>query len=371
MFFENQIETNQRQYENFLKIVGSLSNLFSDSSIPYLYYRIAEKIFCRAFEAEDLSRSDVSADAKKWRLGIGLKTFLIGNKKTFQKVAEFNSDRTLYADLDDYHLVKKIAELRNERIAVTQNIHALDNSIYHCIVRDQWMFKIFEESMDPIDLENIHNIKKSSWSIAFSDGIHDYSFLISKSTLTKRFCTNSFIYTVEVPILKDPLVELEELLSLKDLWLGHSRIQSTIYLPLYWSNQEVKEKSGLNQWNAWGRARHPNEVYIPIPRLIHKLFPTFFPPRDCHFDLILPNWKIMKSKVCQDGSKALMSYSNRELGKWILRDILHLKEWELLTYAKLQSIGIDSVRIDKLDDFLFEINFSHIWAYEKFIESMV
>ncbi|SMM99007.1 hypothetical protein SPONN_168 [uncultured Candidatus Thioglobus sp.] len=76
----------------------------------------------------------------------------------------------------------------------------------------------------------------------------------------------------------------------------------------------------------------------------------------------------MQSKVCQDGSKALMSYSNRELGQWILRDILALKEGELLTYEKLQILGIDSVRIDKIGDLEFEINFAKIGSYETFQE---
>lgn len=61
-----------------------------------------------------------------------------------------------------------------------------------------------------------------------------------------------------------------------------------------------------------------------------------------------------------------MSYSNKELGNWILRDILKLKEGEILTYQKLQFLGIDSVRIDKIDDFNFEINFAKIGSYEKF-----
>ena len=65
MFFNNQTEEQRKEYLNFLKTVGYLSKMFSNSKTPYLYYRIAEKIFCRAFEAEDLSRSDVSADAKK------------------------------------------------------------------------------------------------------------------------------------------------------------------------------------------------------------------------------------------------------------------------------------------------------------------
>jgi len=74
----------------------------------------------------------------------------------------------------------------------------------------------------------------------------------------------------------------------------------------------------------------------------------------------------MKSKVCQDNEKALMSYSNKELGKWILRDVLNLKEGELLTYERLQILGIDSVRIDKIDNKIFEINFSKIGSYDDF-----
>jgi hypothetical protein len=66
---------------------------FSESDIPYLYYRVAEKVFCRAFEAEDLSRSDVSADAKKDGLGIGLKTFLAGNNKTIKKILRSSKRR--------------------------------------------------------------------------------------------------------------------------------------------------------------------------------------------------------------------------------------------------------------------------------------
>lgn len=117
MFFQVQKPECKEKYEDFLKIAGCLSNLFSDSSIPYLYYRMAEKVFCRAFEAENLSRSDVSVDAKKGNLGIGLKTFIDNNGKTFQKVAEFNNDKKNYAQLSSEKLIRKISELRNARIA--------------------------------------------------------------------------------------------------------------------------------------------------------------------------------------------------------------------------------------------------------------
>lgn len=367
MFFQTQKSEFKKEYEHFLKIAGCLSNLFSESEIPYLYYRVAEKVFCRAFDAEDLSRSDVSADAKKDVLGIGLKTFLANNNRTFQKVAEFNNDRKIYENLSPEKLIRKVSELRNARIEFTENAHALENSIYHCVIREKGKFMIFEEPMDKVDIANIKNIKERKGSIAFDDGKHDYSFLVSKSTLTKRFITEPVVYEFNVDILEDPLLELRKLLEKTDLHFEkEAKIKQTIYLPLYGRNQTVFEKSGLNQWNAGGRDRHPNEVYIPIPAEIHKNFPSFFPNQDTPFDLKLPNGKKMQSKICQDGGKALMSYSNRELGQWILRDVLKLKEGQILDYEKLQTIGIDSVRIDKISNSDFEINFSRIGSYEKF-----
>ena len=42
MFFNAQEKYQKDEYEKFLKIVGSLSNLFSESKIPYLV--IPEKL---------------------------------------------------------------------------------------------------------------------------------------------------------------------------------------------------------------------------------------------------------------------------------------------------------------------------------------
>jgi len=111
-----------------------------------------------------------------------------------------------------------------------------------------------------------------------------------------------------------------------------------------------------------------NEVYIPIPSVIHQFFPEFFPSRDEYFDLILPDGNILVSKLCQENSKALMSQSNKALGKWLLRDVLSLEEGTLLTYDKLQTIGVDAVRIDKLSNNTFQINFSEIGSYDDFFD---
>lgn len=375
MFYLQQHKKYQTEYQENLKILGSLSKLFSSSDIPFIYYRVAEKIFCDSFKANDLSRSDVAVDAKKDSLGIGLKTFLNGNGKSFQKVAEFN-----LSSLGEDPSPEKIAELRNVRIDFTEKAHGLNSSIYHCIVREANRFKIFEESMNKIDISGIGNIKKNKGSIHFDDGKDEYSFLLSKSTLAKRFTTKKIVHEFEVPVLLNPLNELKDLLNNRDFSLNrkeklitndldknNDHLPTQVILPLYGSNKTVYSKSGLNQWNAGGRMRHPNEIYIPIPAKIHHLFPNFFPSRDKLFSLTFPDGEIAEASVCQAGSKALMTKSNKKLGQLILRDGLRLKENELATYDKLQFLGVDSVRIQKIDSLHFELDFSRCGSYESFL----
>ena len=127
----NQLEV--EKYLKDLKLVGSLSGLFSDCDIPLLHYRATENLYCADFNATNLARADVSADAKLKSHGIGIKTFTEGNKKTLQKVAEFNSQQSLYNTLTGVDKVKKVAELRNKRLDFTKTAYGLNDLIYHCI----------------------------------------------------------------------------------------------------------------------------------------------------------------------------------------------------------------------------------------------
>jgi hypothetical protein len=362
-----QSSEQKERYKEYLQIIGSLSNLFSDSNTPYLYYRIAEKMFCKAFDATDLSRGDVSYDAQKDTLGIGLKTFLRANDKSIQKIAEFNRDKILYNDLSDFEKIRKISQLRNKRLDFTNSLYKIENSIYHCVVRDKGKFFIFEEETKKIDIDALKNVKSSKSSISFDDGIYEYSFSLSKSTLMKRFNTFDFVDEFSVDILENPLDSLYALTSKPENIMRYSHIKDTIYLPLYGNGGKVYESSGLNQWNSKGRERDENEVYIPIPREFYRYKPNFFPDRDVTFNLLLPNREKLIAKVCQDGSKALMSNPNKELGKWLLRDVFRLKKGELLTNEILYMYGVDSVRIDKIDDNTYEINFAKLDSYENFI----
>ncbi len=132
MFYENQPKEQQADYKQMISIIGNLTLLFSENSSPYLSYRAHENIFCKYFEADNLSRSDYSADAKKSSIGIDLKTWT-GNDD--QKVAGFGKLRETYKELKGLDLVKKIAEYRNERIRITKNLHGIDEMIYHIVKR--------------------------------------------------------------------------------------------------------------------------------------------------------------------------------------------------------------------------------------------
>ncbi len=371
MFIENQPKEQVLYYERLLKAVGSLSKLFSEAPEPYLAYRATENLFCKAFEAENLSRSDASADASKDKIGFGIKTFLEGNGKSMQKVAEFNGDHALFRALAPEEKIQKIAELRNERIETTKRIFGLEEMIYHCVTRRVGKVIVYETPAPLIKIDAIKSIKVNGNTIQFSDPSAEYSFNVTKSTLYKRFVTEKILLDVPVRILDDPFSEIEKLIGEdKLIFAPIKEVRPHVFLPLYSLRggfKHVPEKSGLNQWNAGGRARTPNEIYIPIPAWIHNKFPKFFPKRDAPFELLLPDRKILNAKVCQDGSKALMSNPNSALGKWLLRDVLNLKEGELLTYEKLQAIGLDTAVVYKVDSEHYDIDFTRIGSYEKFL----
>jgi hypothetical protein len=360
-------------YQKMLKILGSLTKLFSESKVPYLNYRITENLFCKAFSAKNHSRSDVSVDASIQGKGIGIKTFVNGNGKSFQKIAEFNKDNIKFRGLNSKELIEKIADLRNERIDTTKRIYGLKSMIYHCIVRDREKIKIFECDMNLIEKKSVKILTATKNTVLFKDKNNEYSFNLTKSTLYKRFTTKNIIIELDVKILEDPFEILEEkFLEVKEVYYKKKVSEkSFVILPLYSITKDEKvvyEKSGLNQWNAEGRKRDINEIYIPIPAWIHKRFPAFFLPRDTSFSLILPDGSKLEAKVCQDGSKALMSKHNADLGNWLLRKVLNLKEKELLTYEKLQKIGLDSVIIERIDTKTYAIDFRPSGTYEEFIE---
>lgn len=397
MFYDKQPLSNREEYKGMLKILGQLSNLFSESDCPYLAYRAHENIFCKYLEAENLARSDCSADAKKDGIGIGLKTWM-GNDD--QKVAEFGKLKKNYAELTGIELVKRIAEYRNERIRVTKKLHGIQEMIYHVVKRVPNIMQILECAFDYIDIEAIEliNNRGNDNNTYFTDGKHTYHFSVSKNTLYMIFDDLELLDSFEVGIMDDPYMFLLSLTKQAisgqqsvDYVVGNDTIQTyqkkciekvvpkpTLCLPLYsrrGADKEkfVAEKSGLNQWNAAGRVRDENELYIPYQAVDRQRDMSFFPPRDTSFTLHLPDGTKISAKVCQEADKnnpligkAIMSNPNRVLGKWLLRDVFELKKGTIVTYEMLELFGVDSVIFTKNGELDYSVDFAEIGTYESF-----
>ena len=339
-------------YFDALRALASLSKLFSESSQPFLDYRLTENLFCTFFQAINDARSCTAYDARIGSLGVGIKTFLLKAAPSFEKVAEFNKLKAELDPLDGLDLARKLGSFRNTRIQAADNIYKTTQSIYHIVGRTEGGLLLFNVPYEPIDLNALCITKTNTAGITFDDGKNEYNFNRSKSVLLKRFHVPT-VGTVPIPvnILEDPLRLLLAVLRGKKSspYLPIKTLpKDYVILPLYSTRGKlpsVPERSGLNQWNAEGRPRDFNEVYIPIPKRIHTLHPGFFPPRDEHFALRLPHGEVLTAKVCQEGSKALMSAPNAALGKWLLRQVLRKAEGTLVTMEDLNIYGIDSVKI--------------------------
>lgn len=366
-------QENNGNYLKLLKAVSKLSGLFSESSIPFINYRVAENIFCRSFNADNLSRSDTAFDANYNSIGVGLKTFTCPSGNSTEKVAEFNSLSRVLKDFKEKDLAIKLAEFRNERINLASRVYDIENSLYHIVARREKELILFETDYEHIDIRNINSVKQNSASLQFEDGKNFYSFNFSKSTLFRKFIIPEYAFRMPIEILEDPYTLLLELFEEKGL-KEKKEEKEFVILPLYgYKNKEkfVFEKSGLNQWNAAGRKRDFGEIYIPIPIEIHKRFPNFFPPRDQKFNLKVPTDEILSAKVCQENSKALMTDPNKALSDWLLRKVLQLKEGEIATIEKLNELGFDSVIITKIDNENFEIDIRKSDTFERFQEKNI
>lgn len=371
-------KVHQGEYIKLLTLVSKLSSLFSDSDVPFINYRVAENIFCRSFNADNLSRSDTAFDAKyifnKISYGVGLKTFICNSNNSLEKISEFNSYSHELKALKGEELANRLSELRNLRIMAAKSRYNVAKSIYHVVARRKKKIILFETDYDLIETKNIEVIHSDSKTLKFNDRLNEYSFNFSKSTLYRKFTIPENYYSFEVQILDDPFSVLYELGKINPNKLLTNRLiegVDYVILPLYSYDRAkqkfVFEKSGLNQWNAGGRKRDYGELYIPIPQVIHSTFPNFFPNKEIAFKLRVPGDDTpLNAKLCQENSKALMTNPNKSLSEWLLRSVLLLKEGELATIERLDMLGFDSVIITKNNELDYSIDVCKTDSYENF-----
>ena len=381
-------EAPKEQKERYLGSLAahcSLSLLHSDSKVPFLEYRISENVFCDCFNAKNVSRSDVAVDAIIGTLGIGIKTFV---DNPFQKIAEFDKKSAFHDMFDELEIVKEVSRLRNSRLERTSKRFGLDDLIYHYVVRYEGLIRIFECPMEPIDVDSIEYATRNGNTIEFTDGRHRYKFYLSKSTILMEFDLSNPLEELKIKMFDDPsssIIDLYEQkfgkivldsstgdeedfeIELKEYLPDNDYLKDTVLLPLYSTRGKsqnyaryVPEKSGVNQWNAGGRKRHPREVYIPVPKYVHKEHPGFFPPRTESFYLEIPGGKRLKAKICQSDDKALMSDPNNALGFWLLDGVFKQPIGKIITYEDMEKLHINAVRVSKTKEGLYYINFVYI-----------
>lgn len=426
-------EEEKQQYIEFLKIFGALSGLFKDNKEgsnakkPYLYYRNHEQLFARVFEVQDLTRKDSAFDALGvWgeeRIGIGLKTWIHSNDKTYQKVAEFNKlAPTVIVPLmqngTPEEVVLKVAELRNDRIMLDKRLYRTNSDVYHFITRDDNVMNIIETSYDLIDIESIEFLKTDGKVYHFKDRIHNYKFYKSKSVLLEEFDASQgeIIKKIDIEQYDDPF-ELIKMISIPESQINMLQVKSiggeslgkyesidlvreenddnygtvdnydnVIYLPLYQDKKEgrmVTDCSGVNIRHGKSKNKGSNtprpeyEIEVRISKWIHCIFPRFFgidgldenEVKDAElndFDLILPDERILRGRVKQENGKSLQTSPQGALGEWILKDVLGLENREIVTWELLDNLGIDSLKVTKIDDKHFTITVAETGAYEKF-----
>ncbi|WP_104690586.1 phospholipase D-like domain-containing protein, partial [Helicobacter heilmannii] len=239
----------------------------------------------------------------------------------------------------------------------------------HIVARDNHKLLFFETDYQEINLDQISHITNTPKSLRFEDGQHEYSFNYSKSVLQRKFDVPKNCPSVQVQILDNPLdlllPNLSQISTAKLKMAGMDYVILPLYSP---KTHAVPEHSGLNHWNANGRARKCGEVYLPVPAQIHRLSPKFFPPKDTPFILKTPLGEALQAKLCQDGAKALMSNPNDALAHWLLRVVLRLKEGELATYEKMQNLGFDCVVIEKIQEGEYAIDIRAVGSYERFLQ---
>ncbi|MCC0730818.1 NgoFVII family restriction endonuclease [Clostridioides sp. ZZV14-6048] len=395
-------EREKDEYIQFLKIFGALSGLFKDNQEganarkPYLYYRNHEQLFVRVFEVEDLTRKDSAFDALgTWvndRVGIGLKTWIHTKDYTYQKVAEFNKLAPvvivpLIENGEPEEIIKKVSELRNERIMLDKRLYKTDRDVYHFVTRDDDVMNIIETPYDLIDIDSLELIKSDGKTYTFKDRLHNYKFYKSKSVLLEEFDASQCEIITQIPIEQfDNPFELIRMIELPNRNKEIICEDEEIYLPLYQDKKEgriVSNCSGINIRHSKPKSKGSNtprpeyEIEVRISKWIHHVFPNFFginalSEEDVKndqlndFDLILPDGRILRGRIKQQNGKSLQTNPQGALGEWILSDVLGLKNREVVTWELLDNLGIDSIKIIKQDDKHFRITVAETGAYEKF-----
>lgn len=404
----------REEYIRFIKMYASLSKLFnqkaSQTGAPYLDSKFQENIYARSFDSKGVDIDNTPHDIKSIfgneSVGIGIKTWL-NSSPSYQKVMQvkaYENEIKKYRNEETLEeLAYKISVIKNRRLKADYARLGLkeNGNIYHYITRDSGKILIQETSYPLVDINSLEPVKFNKKSFLFKDKYKSYKYTFGDSQIWMKFGESkdrTIIGEEKINILEDPYEFLSNAFDkLKDnngiftFEKGVDNVDDVTYLPLYsYKYKEVKEKSGLNAFNAApknaGGGRPNAEVYIPIPRDYWKKHPDWFDKdfdflnykknSSFSFSLHLPDGNVYNSIITQSNYKSLQTDPQNALGKWLLYDVLGIKDdgTEIVNMETLEKAGYDSVKLwhknpdDKKNVW---IDFAPIGSFERYMNDEV
>lgn len=312
---------NKNKYKKLITNFSSLSEAFSQKAeddhtliTPIVNSKFQETVFQKSFGAvgEDIANTSYDAsirvdDNHKYLVGIKSFGFTSGDQKIAQfkrnsqqdnwgeilaeitkNAKETNSlkeandkNYTLYVDL-----TKKIAKLRNDRIASSKaqikGFCATDETVkavYHVLMpsKSNETPQIFvgETSYSPIDIENINIIGATSLknvtNFKFTDGNHIYKYTSADSQLLMNFNNKDIILEKwDVKYVDDP-IEVFENLNANIRVEEHIDYEQSVSWIIHNKEGNVEENSGFNGFNGGSKlSKNNNNREKRISKLINK-----------------------------------------------------------------------------------------------------
>lgn len=240
-------------------------------------------------------------------------------------------------------------------------------------------YSVFSKLAEQLNADSLNNIIEShSWKINVQpySGFNNFNALGGKQgpeNRAKRIST--YINKYRNIFRKEDIVTLEEYLynfnksDLDKNFRNDCRLKA-VNLVCEKENEESLQELYEIVYEREG------ELYIPIPKSknFHLEHPNFFCEgtgiliqnekgawtcKDNSFILTCePSGKEIECHIVQDSGKGIQSKEHQDiLGEWIIRDVFQLEEHEPLTYERLEELGINSIRLDKMNDGKIHLQF--------------
>ncbi|WP_426355467.1 restriction endonuclease PLD domain-containing protein [Exiguobacterium sp. R-39] len=163
--------------------------------------------------------------------------------------------------------------------------------------------------------------------------------------------------TTQVPVLIDEPRGIENVQTTIEVLSTPTNTYSD-YVDLSLLNRntgEVPERSGLN----WGQreGRDHNQAYLSVPLSIHNGNPDFFPPSVVPFVVITDDGESLICVMAQQNRKGIQTRESNSIMGAYFRRRLGMESGAFVTVADLRRYGRDSVRIYKIDEETFYLDF--------------